>query len=32
MDAAVVAAMAAHIAVQERGRVPAAEPRILVLG
>jgi len=32
MDAAVAAAMAAHIAVQERGRVPAAEPRILVLG
>lgn len=32
MDAAVAAAMAAHIAVQERGRAPAAEPRILVLG
>lgn len=32
MDAAVAAAMVAHIAVQERGRAPAAEPRILVLG
>ena len=26
------AAMAAHIAVQERGRAPTAEPRILILG
>lgn len=32
MDAAIAAAMAAHIAVQESGRAPAAEPRILVLG
>ena len=32
MDAAIAAAMAAHIAVQERGRAPAAEPRILILG